>query len=262
MRIKKLNIKSFEEFHSYTKMYKNDNKIRLYRGQAELSWSLDSKLLRLVRQYRDIHDFFKIERRIFNDFKSHYSYFIKSAQIKTDWDILALAQHFGLPTRLLDWTANPLIALWFAFENQKNNDDPRVVWGLVVNDDQLVDFDNDNPFQGRFIKIYQPQMIDDRIKNQESWFSIQKPQIFGGGKNDDKENGDGLPHFNQYNTLNEQFEFELYLVQFIFENSLRKEIMTKLEELNINYRRIYPDLTGLCRLIENKEFDKDYFTSI
>ena len=44
---------------------------------------------------------------------------------------LELAQHYGVPTRLLDWTENALIALYFACESNKNCD--AVVWMLHKN---------------------------------------------------------------------------------------------------------------------------------
>jgi hypothetical protein len=102
-------------------------------------------------------------------------------------------------------------------------------------------------FEGRYIKIFKPKPLDDRMINQESWFSIQPPEIFR------KSGGDGLPHFDNYNTLNEDEHFENYLIKFKFKNSLRLEVLDKLNKNGINSMKIFPDLTGLCKMIEMNE---------
>jgi len=50
-------------------------------------------------------------------------------QLEDGYDIYALAQHYGLPTRLLDWTTSPLIALYFALEQDEVNE-KRIVWAI------------------------------------------------------------------------------------------------------------------------------------
>src|SRR5205807_2191543 len=53
-----------------------------------------------------------LERRLFDEFKRSVTGNMKPGL--DDWDLLALARHHALPTRLLDWTENPLAALYFA----------------------------------------------------------------------------------------------------------------------------------------------------
>ena len=61
MEIKEIPFNSVKEFLEYISGH-NDSKIRLFRGQRD-DWSLDSKLLRLVRKKKQIDSFFKIENR-------------------------------------------------------------------------------------------------------------------------------------------------------------------------------------------------------
>ena len=248
MKKKEIKLDSIEKFITYTNGYKNESKIRLYRGQKD-DFPLYSKLFRLVNEKKRIKEFYTIEKVIFQKFKKRALDFDKNISQYNDWEILSIGQHYGLPTRFLDWTSNPLIALWFAFENEKKvkeNEDYRIVWGIVVENEYRVNFEKDNPFNERFIKVFQPNDIDNRISSQNSWFSIQSIELFGAG-------GDGLPVINRNESLNEMEEFEFQLVRFLFPNSLRKKILNELNEMGINYFTLFNDLTGLSKNIEWEE---------
>lgn len=95
--------------HIYEKEYMNPDReeITAYRGHFKSSYELKPGIGRI----EDPHG--EKERELFMQFKRSYQSF-STVQPKRDIDLLFLAQHYGLKTRILDWTLNPLVALFFA----------------------------------------------------------------------------------------------------------------------------------------------------
>src|SRR5256714_2283511 len=85
----------------------------VFRGLGRSSYSHVSSLARLGG------DFAELERHLVRNFRK---YAHREMPGPTTWDWLSLAQHHGLPTRLLDWTFSPLVALHFATASWPNDD--------------------------------------------------------------------------------------------------------------------------------------------
>ena len=102
---RQLHVRNVQEF----KMALDDiisprfTRIKLYRGQGEAKDLLPS----LFRKFKEARMLKRLKERIPERTPS---------RPKNDWDWLSFGQHYGLPTRLLDWSKDPLIALYFAVE--------------------------------------------------------------------------------------------------------------------------------------------------
>jgi hypothetical protein len=140
----------------------------LFRGQAGKKWPLSpsagrdqcvgSAGYRRADEYNLLKDFVREAKR-----------YVESGFSELEW--LALAQHHGLPTRLLDWSTNPLVAAWFACEKEENTDDGVV---HMINVPSLDRRDDILPFDPRLsdVALVQVPPRVGRITAQQGLFSL------------------------------------------------------------------------------------------
>jgi len=111
-----IRVKSLVEFLSRPLW---DTKTMIFRGVSRSTYELKPSIARVSAPNAEAR--YKYEEQILEDFQEkafpHLRY-----EPKTSLEWLFLAQHYGVPTRLLDWTMNPLVALFFAVEKDEDHD--------------------------------------------------------------------------------------------------------------------------------------------
>ena len=158
-------VKSFENLHEALKKFVGKQVI--YRGVRDSEKHvLVSKLGRLpLKAGRTLDKEEKTILRLFKQQSRPYLEWLPS----DDWEWLALAQHYGLPTRLLDWTRNPLVAAFFAVEKEHDGNSAIFVYKIpaYINTDV-----NKDPFKFGRIGKFIPTHITRRIAAQAGLFTI------------------------------------------------------------------------------------------
>ena len=91
----------------------------IFRGHSSHKWKLAASVHRIANELRLASDEVVLfERRALSEFKRRARIFLQSRP-SSDWEWMVIAQHFGLPTRILDWTENPLVALYFSIRESE-----------------------------------------------------------------------------------------------------------------------------------------------
>lgn len=160
-----IRITRFTELHEIIARY--DERTVIYRGIKSVSYPLLPKIGRIVPP-ESIGSRAANEKEILRLFKERALRFLDFIPA-SDWDWLALGQQHGLPTRLLDWTDNPLVACYFAVEEP--NDEDSVLY--AYRDKAYIDTEkHPDPFRYRGVGKFIPKHISPRITNQGGLFTI------------------------------------------------------------------------------------------
>lgn len=222
-----------------------------FRGLSDSAYRLETTLIRLGGQYAEL------ERHMLRNFKKY----AHRSVVERDslWHWLSVAQHYGLPTRVLDWTYSPFIAMHFATANIDKFDTDGVIWAVnyvkahemlpgkikkklekeganVLTVELLLEEINsldelDSLAEDNSIAIFfEPPSIDDRIVNQYAFCSVMPdPRM----------------------VLDDWLEaYPRIARKIIIPASLKWEIRDKLDQANVNERVLFPGLDGLSRWLK------------
>jgi hypothetical protein len=198
----------------------------LFRGQKS-----EKKLLpKIGRDPFLSNEFLKRENKFLQDFRIRSNPYLDSSR-RDDWDWLAIAQHNGMATRLLDWTDNPLATLWFAVRNEAEGERDSVLWVFRPPEEDVVgDQEKLDPFKSKRTKVFRPKHLIRTIAAQGGWFTVHK-----------------------YVEKEKRFiPFEKIAAYKEHRYSLRiprdkfTPLRTELERIGVNEASIFPDLRGLC----------------
>ncbi|KGC44112.1 FRG domain protein [Burkholderia pseudomallei] len=204
----------------------------LFRGQRE-DWPLLPKLARLYNDKRLKGAFLDVERSMLEQFARQARVYVANEQ--TNWDWLALAQHHGMATRLLDWTENPLLALWFAVQKEPNKNRPGVVWIFSPSGDDYIDSSSDaSPFKLGSTKVLQPRHSNMRLRVQSGRFTVHHFR---------EKDGRFIP-------LETHRSYKRQLKKLRIDSSVFAQIRCDLDRCGVNAGTMFPDVTGLAQHVE------------
>ena len=218
-----------------------------FRGNGNVAHALETSLLRLGG------DSPTLERHLLRNFRKYARR--DAVPVDSEWDWLTLAKHHHLPTRVLDWSYSPYVALHFATDVTDDFDVDGAVWAVnyVRAHEHLPDRlrrlladEGSNVFTGEmlghvardlaaldgladepFLLFFEPPSLDDRIVNQHALFSlISHPAA----RVDDWL--DAHPALGR---------------KIVVPADLKWELRDKLDQVNVTERVLFPGLDGLSR---------------
>lgn len=205
-------ITCFEDLHHALEGHRR-GALWLYRGQAEADWPLVPSVGRDA-------GLTCCERDLFGAWRRGAVQFIDPPP-PSEWDWLAIAQHHGLATRLLDWTTNPLVAAFFASCHQRAGE--AVLWAFAPR--TAADTSGSSAFDVDGVLLFRPSAHVARIARQGAAFTVHGPP------SRPVADADGNLH------------------KLVIAPEYRPGLLAELSQYGYNHATLFPDLDGLSRFM-------------
>src|SRR4028119_638219 len=212
-----------------------------FRGHHDATWSL------LPSVYRDDYSGLS-EDNCRQDFKLRaYPYLAGSArEPSNDWEYYYVMQHHGLPTRLLDWSESPLVALYFALR-EATGDTSVAVWMMdpwwlnekVGSLGSRILWSNDAP-----VAHYLPQPFAEGVVIPAAPIAIEPPHT---SRRIAAQKGVFTLHGTDRKPLEHQVALAERLVKIVIPQRRVRKIRAELRLAGVTETLVFPELPGLCR---------------
>lgn len=225
-----------------------------YRGCNRSDYTLSTALMRMGKPYP------KMEKNLLKQFQKYAHKQV--VQGDTEWHWLSVAQHHGLPTRLLDWTYSPYVALHFAVSKIEDFGENGAVWKVnyaeahqhlntkarqvlsefgagIFSTDMLAkalaqgvdELDLLHAPNYDVAVFFEPPALDDRIVSQFAYFSVLS---------------DPTLSFDDWLTTRAPSSPSVSWTKIVIPASIKWEVRDKLDQANLNERTLVGGLDGLC----------------
>lgn len=200
----------------------------LFRGVSDSSFQLVPSIGRVRHKSIDTVVTRKEEERALWRFRDHVRPYI-GLQVANDLEWMVVAQHHGLPTRLLDWSRSPLVALYFAvttIEARQTPDGRALIHGrvdVICRPPRVSEAERRQPFSVTKVKMIDPPHVSERITRQAGILTLHPtPQ-------------------QAWEPRDRQ--------SFIVHNKSKFDIKKELDRLGVNHETLFPGVDATAEYI-------------
>ncbi len=249
-------IKSWDDMRriaDYTDIGSVGNHPYAFRGQSDVNWQLQPSLLRYFNTNTTAEAALEIERLALKEFKENAHIHLSPNTFATTTDTISwwtMMQHYGSPTRLLDWTTSIYVAAYFATNGEYHTDGAIWIVHIHTLDNIMCQNGSSNnipKIEGEIRQLYfandPPTTMTFCGRNNKSDRMISQQGIFSISRSVLGDHGELLDQ--AFNNTSDK----LHYAKVIVPAALKHELARRLRTMNITANALFPGIDGLGRSI-------------